>query len=92
MSGRDYGVCVFLGDEGKFGLATRPAKLYSTSSALLRLWDVLEQVFGPRANLNVEKLPSDRDSLYNKRDVHGRVYQAISFAQHRFKCVSHGLG
>ena len=37
MRGRDYGVCVFLGDEGKFGLATRPAKLYSTSSALLRL-------------------------------------------------------
>jgi hypothetical protein len=49
MRGRDCGVCVFLGDEGKFGLATRPAKLYSTSSALLRLLGILEQVFGVRA-------------------------------------------
>lgn len=46
-------VCEFcFGDEEKSGLATRPAKLYSTTSALLRLRRGLEQVFGVRAIRN----------------------------------------
>jgi len=52
IRGRDCGVCVSFGDEGKFGLATRPAKLYSTSSALLRLMGLIGAGFDQFGNKN----------------------------------------
>ena len=37
------GVHIFFGDEEKLDLATRPAKLYSTTPALFRLLPIMKQ-------------------------------------------------